>query len=276
MTGRNGMDWQEQYYPETRFGGFSDVDGTVAFYGRVQALAGPGMTVLDIGCGRGAHREDPVGWRRELRQFRGKSACVIGLDPDPVANGNPYVDVFRRLLPGRPWPVDEGSVDLAFADCVLEHLEHPAEFFAEVRRVLKPGGVFAARTTNRWSYVALAARLIPNRHHARVLGKVQSGRKAEDVFPTLYRANTIPELRRQLRQAGLTGVVYGHESEPRYASFSRAAYGLAVLHQKFAPGRVKPSLFVFARREGTPAVPARRIAAGEAREAAPSAALDVL
>ncbi|MCU0246104.1 MAG: hypothetical protein MUC42_06005, partial [Bryobacter sp.] len=42
------------------------------------------------------------------------------------------------------------------------------------------------------------------------------------------------------------------ESEPRYASFSRAAYGLAVLHQKFAPGWVKPSLFVFARREGTP------------------------
>jgi len=28
----------ETFYPESRFGGFTQIDGTVAFYSRVQAL----------------------------------------------------------------------------------------------------------------------------------------------------------------------------------------------------------------------------------------------
>ncbi len=48
------LSFLERFYPESRFGGFSDLDGTVAFYGRIQALLAAGMTVLDVGCGRGA------------------------------------------------------------------------------------------------------------------------------------------------------------------------------------------------------------------------------
>lgn len=62
----------ERFYPESRFGGFSDLDGTVAFYGRIQALLDAGMTVLDVGCGRGAGlMEDPVAYRRRLHDLRG-------------------------------------------------------------------------------------------------------------------------------------------------------------------------------------------------------------
>lgn len=57
-----------RHYPEARFGGFSDVDGTVAFYSRVQALMTPENVVLDVGCGRGSGlQDDAVPWRRELR-----------------------------------------------------------------------------------------------------------------------------------------------------------------------------------------------------------------
>ena len=45
---------KEIYYPESEFGGYTRVDGTVPFFTRVQALARPEMTVLDVGCGRGA------------------------------------------------------------------------------------------------------------------------------------------------------------------------------------------------------------------------------
>src|SRR5687767_7615379 len=41
------------YYPESRFGDFSDIDQLVVFYTRVHALLQPSYTVLEIGCGRG-------------------------------------------------------------------------------------------------------------------------------------------------------------------------------------------------------------------------------
>jgi len=58
---------RSRFYPESRFGGFSDVDGTVAFYARVQAILTPESVVLDVGCGRGAGlQDDRVEYRRDL------------------------------------------------------------------------------------------------------------------------------------------------------------------------------------------------------------------
>ena len=55
------------FYPESRFGGFTDSDAYVVFYGRVNSLVTPDSVVLDIGCGRGAYADDPVAFRRQLR-----------------------------------------------------------------------------------------------------------------------------------------------------------------------------------------------------------------
>ena len=54
------MDFKERFYPESRFGGFTDIDGTVVFYLRVNSLINASSTVLDFGCGRGAYDEDTV------------------------------------------------------------------------------------------------------------------------------------------------------------------------------------------------------------------------
>ncbi|WP_333689108.1 hypothetical protein [Methylococcus capsulatus] len=62
------------WFPEVGAGGYTALDGTVEFYGRVQALLRPDMTVLDFGAGRGAGlRDDPVGFRKSLRASRAKS-----------------------------------------------------------------------------------------------------------------------------------------------------------------------------------------------------------
>lgn len=240
------MGFEESFYPESRFGGFTDVDGTVAFYTRVQSLVEPSDVVLDFGCGRGAYQEDPVRLRRELRIFQGKAKRVIGLDADPAAEANPFLDEFH-LLSGEDWPLPDSSVDLCVCDDVLEHVERPEAFFREARRVLRDGGTICVRTPNAWNYIALVSRLVPDRLHAGVLAKVQDGRKEEDVFPTLYRCNTIGTLRARLSENGFDHVVYGYDAEPSYLSFSKIAYFFGVLWQRFAPAFLRSALFAFGR-----------------------------
>jgi SAM-dependent methyltransferase len=236
------------FYPESRFGSFTHVDGTVAFYSRVNTLLTPDSVALDIGCGRGACIDDPVPFRRGLRILKGKCREVVGIDVDEAGAENPFLDRFEKLS-GASWPLETESIDLAVSDCVLEHIEKPDEFLSECFRVLKPGGYLCIRTTNKWGYVALASRLIPNRLHARVLGKVQSNRKEEDVFPTLYKCNTKGSLTRALRRVGFDEtVVVGFESEPNYMAFSRLFYFFGALYQRVAPGAFRNTLFAFARR----------------------------
>lgn len=234
------------FYPERRFGGFTDIDGSVVFFTRVNALLDPSFVVLDVGCGRGAYGEDPVKLRRDLRIIRGKVARVLGIDVDEAAACNPYIDEFRAIR-GPTWPVENDSVDFIVCDNVVEHLDDPGQFFGEIRRVLKDGGLLCVRTPNRWGYVALAASLIPNRYHAAVLSVTQRGRKEEDVFPTRYRCNSVRALRTMLACHGFQAVVYGYEAEPGYLAFSRIAYALGVLHQRFAPRCMKLTIFAFGR-----------------------------
>src|SRR2546423_1736779 len=188
------MSYQNIYYPESRFGGFTSVDGTIAFFIRVNSLIKSSSVVLDVGCGRGASFEDPIFLRRELRVLKGKCAKVIGIDVDARAKDNPFIDEFQ-IIEGNSWSVESNSIDVLVCDFVLEHIEDPNMFFYECQRVIKPGGYICIRTPNAWSYIALFARLIPNKLHTLVLSKVQDRRKEEDVFPTLYRSNTKRKIR---------------------------------------------------------------------------------
>lgn len=91
------MKYLERFYPESRFGGFTDADGTIAFYARVNSLITSASVVLDFGCGRGAFMDDSVAIRRELRTLKGKCAKVVGVDVDEAGLSNPAVDEFRTL-----------------------------------------------------------------------------------------------------------------------------------------------------------------------------------
>ncbi len=240
------MSLTQRFYPESRFGGFSDIDGMVVFFSRVNALLESTFVVLDVGCGRGAYGEDSVAYRRDLRILRGKVAKVIGIDVDPIGESNRYLDEFRRVQ-GKEWPVEDSSVDLIVCVNVLEHVVDPVDFFFELRRVLKDGGYLCLRTPNRWGYVAMVASLVPNRLHARFLSAVKGKIAPHDVFPTVYPCNTIRKLRRQMIKAGFEAVVYGYDAEPSYLSFSTIAYWLGTLYQRFAPAVIRPALFVFGR-----------------------------
>jgi len=245
MNGRGRL--VERWYPEVRFGGFTDVDGTVAFYSRVNSLLEPSFTVLDLGCGRGAAAEDPIRWRRDLQIFKSRCECVIGADVDPDAAVNPHIDEFR-LIENDRIPLESETIDLCISDAVVEHVADVDLFFAECARVLKPGGYLCIRTPNARNYASVASRVVPNRLHARVLGRIQPRRKSADVFPTLYRCNTVKRLRAALERQGLECVVRSYEPEPAYLSFSRLAYAIGVLHQRHAPRAFRRTLLAYARK----------------------------
>lgn len=242
------MSYKKDFYPESRYGGFTDVDSTLLFYSRVNSLLEKQFTILDIGCGRGAYGDDPVEYRKNLRIMKGKVETVIGLDVNKPASSNPYIDQFA-LLEGNTWPLDDNSIDLIICDYVMEHAEHPDDLFSEAHRVLAPGGKLCIRTPNRWNYIALSASLIPDRFHAKVTSVVQDNRKEEDVFPTFYRCNTKRTFKQYLDKHNFSSVVYRHEPDPAYLSFSKIAYFFGVLHQRYAPSVIKPSLFVFATKQ---------------------------
>jgi SAM-dependent methyltransferase len=238
----------EKCYPEVAIGGFTRCDGTIAFYTRVQALVSPEASLLELGCGRGLHQDDPCAYRRDLHVFKGRCRRVVGVDVDPDAAGNPFIDEFRLIQDTSRWPVDDASFQIIVCDYVLEHVPNPDEFFREVRRVLAPGGYLCLRTVNTRSYISVASRMIPNRLHRRVLKVAQEHREERDVFPTVYRCNTKGRVERALRANGLIPAVYRIEPEPGYFNFSRLAYRLAVFAHAHMPAWCRSTLLVYARR----------------------------
>lgn len=241
------MDYQTFYYPETKFGGFTDIDGTIVFYSRIHALLEPAAVVLDIGCGRGAHAMDPIPFRKDLQIFKGKCQKIIGIDIDESAQENPFIDEFRPIN-GNHWSLSDNSIDLAVCDSVLEHIEDPDLFFSECSRVIRPGGILCLRTGNLFGYVCLLSKLIPNRLHAHVLDKFLRIRGEKDVFPTYYKCNTIRNIRTMLSKYNFEHCVYGHEPEPGYLSFSRLAYRCGMIYGRLAPSMFKVTIFAFARK----------------------------
>ena len=241
------MDAHSRIYPETRFGGFSRRDGTIAFYTRVNALVTPTSRVLDYGCGVGAHvsAEDP--FTGALQRLRGKVAEVVGVDVDGAARNNPNIDRFFPTSGGEI-PLEATSVDVCVCDWGLEHFEEVSTFFTEVHRVLKPGGYLCLRTPNLLHYSSIGAWVLPFRfHHAvrRMLGHFHT---EADVFPTLYRCNTRGRLQRALERHGFDALVYAHTGESHTA---RAGYALGILGEvveRCSPSALGHELHAFARK----------------------------
>lgn len=105
----------------------------------------PGSTLLDVGCGPGTITVDLA---RRLSPGR-----VTGIDAAEEtihrAAGLAFDEGVRNVAfqVGDVYALDfpDESFDIVHAHQVLQHVANPVAAMKEIRRVLKPGGVFAAR-----------------------------------------------------------------------------------------------------------------------------------
>jgi len=105
-----------------------------------------GLDVLDLGCGGG--------YMSEALARRG--ANVVGVDPSGAslqaarlhaAQAGLAID-YRQGV-GEAIPAADRSVDRLVCVDVLEHVQDVQKVLAEVRRLLRPGGIFLFDTVNR-------------------------------------------------------------------------------------------------------------------------------
>jgi len=243
------LNLKEFFFPETGAGGYTRVDGTVEFYSRINALLSPEMVVLDYGAGRGAAAEDPVAYRRGLQTLKGRVAKVIGMDIDPAVESNVLIDEAIIIEPNKLLPLPDTNVDLIVCDSVFEHFDDPACVTEELYRVLKPGGWICARTPNRWGYIGIGSRLIPNRLHEIVLSRLQPMRKAEDEFPTYYRLNDIPCMEKHFPLHKFDHFTYTWNSEPAYFGNFTLIWRIVLFAFRFTPRKLGAIFFIFLRKK---------------------------
>ncbi len=103
----------------------------------------PGLSILDVGCGVGAIALDLA--------TTTQPSLVMGVDPDVVQIELARATAERRAIANVSFevgsayeiPVPDASFDVVYANTVLLHVREPARALAEMRRVLRPGGVAA-------------------------------------------------------------------------------------------------------------------------------------
>jgi SAM-dependent methyltransferase len=97
-----------------------------------------GLRVLDVGCGIGLTDQHLAGRFQELH---GVDMATEAVHRAAVTNPS----VFYQAYDGWRLPFGDASFDMAFAICVLHHVapEQRPSFVAELRRVVRPGGIVA-------------------------------------------------------------------------------------------------------------------------------------
>jgi ubiquinone/menaquinone biosynthesis C-methylase UbiE len=141
--------------------GFLSPGGSEEIARLLESSSIAGCKVLDIGCGLGAIDE-------LLVREHGASS-VIGVDIDPqliermqarMARAGLSERIAGRRVDGGPLPFEAASFDVVFSKDSLVQIPDKASIFAEILRVLRPGGRFIASDWLRGGSGAYSAEMM--------------------------------------------------------------------------------------------------------------------
>jgi SAM-dependent methyltransferase len=153
---------------------------------------GPGVAVLDAGCGR----------HSALTWYRGRIGRFVGVDIHAPAPGElPYLDEFATVdVCANPDAFAPATFDVVLSSFTVEHFADPPAAFANLARWLRPGGTLVLSTVNRRHPFVAAYLNLP----AGLRGRVQPVVKASaaDAHPLVGACNDPAALRAALAAAG--------------------------------------------------------------------------
>jgi SAM-dependent methyltransferase len=192
----------------------------------VQKHLAPESVVLDLGCGRTGG----------IERFWRDARLAVGVDPDhgslsargqgmPVMQGG-----------GEHLPFADASFDVVVSVWVLEHLETPDKVFAEVARVLKPGGHFVFLTPNALNPLVMGNRVgqLAPWLQKQLVSNVY-GRDGGDTFAVRYRANTSSRIREMAASTGFEVAELKVIADPTYVAFNALLFKAAMLSDRMLP-----------------------------------------
>lgn len=113
-------------------------------YEAVANYAGIGARLLDVGCGEGygATLVSPL-----VGSYVGIDVAPDAIERATLRYGNDSTSFTR--YDGDRFPLLDDSFDVVTSFQVIEHVEDVSRYVSEIRRVLRPGGLFLASTPNR-------------------------------------------------------------------------------------------------------------------------------
>jgi ubiquinone/menaquinone biosynthesis C-methylase UbiE len=149
---------------------------------------------MDSGCGWRLLGKNLEPLENELVS---RAGLAVGVDLD-FPHLRKHVNLSRLTCASlASLPFSDASFDLVTCNMVVEHLPTPFVIFQEMSRVLAPGGTLMVHTPNTRNYLVfanvLAKKLLPR---PLALKLVHDGRAGDDIYPTYYRANDEPTLRK--------------------------------------------------------------------------------
>ena len=248
---KRGDTAESRTHSEYAVDAFTKFDGGIRFYGFVHAIIlktdADKACVLDFGAGRGGffYNRDSE-YSKYVQDLRNTGAEVWAADVDSIVLEHPCSNHQVQFDPAEPLPFEDEQFDVIVSDMVFEHLADPASTMSELRRILKPGGWICVRTPNKWGYLALCTRLIPNTLHERVLKWVQPNRKPGSVFPTVYKLNSPKDLKRHFSEDDVHW--YYDIAEPAYHCGRVLIYRALLLMHRLLPPKLAVCVCMFVRK----------------------------
>lgn len=206
------MSWQQDYLNRYYARSSGWVDGTTQFHELCASVISPGSNILEIGSGPS----------NETSTVLSSLGTLHGVDIDADLLTNDALSA-AHILTGNDYPFPDATFDACVSNYVNEHIADPPSHLSEVRRVLKPNGVYVFRTPNRFHYTSIVSAVTPHWFHRLVANRLRNlPSTSHDPYPTHYKLNSRSTIERCAAAFGFA-VDEFHliEPEPSYGMSSR-------------------------------------------------------